>query len=84
MIDASRVVPESLSVTALEGGNGVLEVNALTLRDGAGGPELYVALKNVGEVPACSAAVPSPPPSDWRHRELECLRGSSSRSHGEP
>jgi len=55
--DAARVVPEGLSVTALEGGNGVLEVNALTLRNGADGPELYVALRNVGEVPACSAAV---------------------------
>jgi hypothetical protein len=44
-------------VTALAGGSGVLDVIALTLRRGANGAELFVALKNRGEVPACSAAV---------------------------
>jgi hypothetical protein len=51
------IVPEGLAVTALAGGNGVLEVIALTLRNGPIGPELYVALRNEGDVPACSAAV---------------------------
>jgi hypothetical protein len=51
------IVPEGLSVTPLPGGNGVLNVTAFTLKQGAAGPELYVALKNAGEVPACSAGV---------------------------
>jgi hypothetical protein len=55
--DASLIVPEGLAVTALPGGNGVLELFALTLQEGARGSELYVALENVGDVPACSAAV---------------------------
>lgn len=50
------IVPGSLQVTALAGGNGVLELFALTLRRGAGGPELYAALRNAGDVPACHAA----------------------------
>ena len=42
---------------ALAGGNGVLELSALTLREGPAGAEIYAALRNVGDVPACSAAV---------------------------
>jgi len=41
----------------LPGGAGVLEVTALTLREGPQGAEAYVALRNGGQVPACSAAV---------------------------
>ena len=44
-------------MTALAGGNGVLDVTALTLRNGPNSTELYAALKNVGDVPACDAAV---------------------------
>jgi hypothetical protein len=55
--DAVRVLPEGLSVMALPGGNGVLEVIALTLRKGPSNTELYAALKNKGEVPACDAAL---------------------------
>jgi hypothetical protein len=55
--DDARIVPEGLSVTALAGGNGVLDVIALTLRNGPTSTEVYAALKNVGDVPACSAAV---------------------------
>jgi hypothetical protein len=54
--DAARIVPEGLSVTALAGGNGVLDVTALTLRKGASSVEVYAALKNDGEIPACTAA----------------------------
>jgi hypothetical protein len=54
--DDARIVPEGLGVTALAGGNGVLDVVALTLREGARGPEVYAALQNTGEVPACHAA----------------------------
>jgi len=55
--DDALIVPEDVTVTALEGGNGVLDVIALTLRAAANGPELYVALRNDGDVPACHAAV---------------------------
>lgn len=55
--DETLIVPEGLSVTALAGGNGVLEVIALTLRKGPDSTEVYVALKNEGDIPACSAAV---------------------------
>lgn len=51
------IVPAGLDVIALEGGNGVLDVIALTLRAGASATELYVALRNDGDVPACSAGV---------------------------
>ena len=51
------VVPEGLVIDALPGGNGVLDVLALTLRKGPGGAELYAALKNDGEVPACDASL---------------------------
>jgi hypothetical protein len=55
--DDTRIVPEGIDVTPLAGGNGVFDVIALTLRKGARGTELYIALKNNGDVPACSAAV---------------------------
>ena len=51
------VVPADLTVTALAGGNGVLDVIALTLHEGHDGTELYAALKNDGDVPACDAAL---------------------------
>ncbi|HKU38325.1 MAG TPA: FxLYD domain-containing protein [Polyangiales bacterium] len=44
-------------MTALPGGNGVLEVFALTLRKGPSHSELYAALRNEGDVPACDAAL---------------------------
>ncbi len=50
-------VPRGVTVTALPGGNGVLDVTALTLRAGPSNPELYAAVKNTGEVPACDAAL---------------------------
>ena len=54
--DDALVVPRGLSVTALPGGNGVLNVMALTLRTGPSGIELYAALSNDGDTLACSAA----------------------------
>jgi hypothetical protein len=54
---AERIFPDELSVTALAGGNGVLDLIALTLRKGPSGTELYAALKNNGERPACDAAL---------------------------
>lgn len=56
MDDHVRIVPEGLRVTALPGGNGVLEVTALTLRKGSSSTEVYAALKNDGDIPACTAA----------------------------
>ena len=56
MDDDARIVPEGLAVTALAGGNGVLEVTALTLRKGASSTEVYAALQNDGDIPACTAA----------------------------
>jgi len=55
--DEARIVPEGLTVTALPGGNGVLDVIALTLAEGERGAQLYAALKNDGDVPACDAAL---------------------------
>ncbi|WP_437943264.1 FxLYD domain-containing protein [Sorangium sp. So ce281] len=51
------VVPEDLTIIALPGGNGVLNVIALTLRKGPTNTELYAALRNDGNTPACSAAL---------------------------
>jgi hypothetical protein len=51
------IVPEGLVVTALPGGNGVLDVIAFTLRRGPNGAEIYAAVKNTGEMHACSAAL---------------------------
>jgi hypothetical protein len=53
--DAALIIPEGLTVSALAGGNGVLDVVALTLRKGPHGTELYAALKNDGDAPACHA-----------------------------
>ncbi|KYF61819.1 hypothetical protein BE11_17065 [Sorangium cellulosum] len=55
--DDALIVPEHLTVTALPGGNGVLNAIALTLREGPTSAELYVALRNDGDIPACHAAV---------------------------
>jgi len=45
--DDSLVVPEGLTIMALQGGNGVLYMIALTLlRRGSSGTELYAALRN--------------------------------------
>jgi len=55
--DDALVVPAGLTLTALEGGTGVLEVIALTLRKGPSKTELYAAVKNTGEILACSAAL---------------------------
>ncbi|WP_437493996.1 hypothetical protein WME75_21620 [Sorangium sp. So ce1014] len=55
--DDALIVPEDLTVVALPGGNGVLNVIALTLRKGPTHTELYAALRNDGDIPACSAAV---------------------------
>ena len=57
MTDDALIVPEGLTVTALAGGNGVLDVIALTLRRGTSGTEVYAALRNDGDIPACDAAV---------------------------
>jgi hypothetical protein len=54
--EQARIVPEGLSVSALAGGTGGLELTALTLQRKGSEIELYAALKNVGNVPACSAA----------------------------
>jgi hypothetical protein len=55
--DDALIVPRGLRVTALPGGNGVLNVMSLTLRQGSSGVELYAALRNSGDAPACSAAL---------------------------
>jgi hypothetical protein len=52
----TKLLPETLRVLALPGGNGVLEVTALTLRNGPTQPEIIAALRNTGDVPACHAA----------------------------
>jgi hypothetical protein len=54
--DDALIVPAGLGVTGLESGHGVLDVIALTLRVGASNLELYAALRNVGDTPACDAA----------------------------
>ena len=54
--DGTRIVPAELEVSPLPGGNGVLEVVALTLQRGADGTELFAAVKNTGDTPACDAA----------------------------
>ena len=55
--ERARVVPRDLTVTALPGGTGVLELSALTLLEGARGIELYAAVTNAGDRAACSAAL---------------------------
>ncbi|XXT15511.1 hypothetical protein WME94_35210 [Sorangium sp. So ce429] len=55
--DDALIVPEDLTIMAVPGGNGVLNLIALTLRKGPTNTELYAALRNDGDTPACSAAV---------------------------
>jgi hypothetical protein len=55
--DDELIVPVGLDVTLEPGGAGVLDLYALTLREGAAGLELYAALRNDGDVPACDAAL---------------------------
>jgi hypothetical protein len=49
-------VPEGLDVTAKPGGCGAMELRALTLQRGPSSGELYAALTNTGNTPACSPA----------------------------
>lgn len=51
------IFPERLGVSALAGKSGVFELTALTLQMGARGGELYAALRNDGDAPACSPAL---------------------------
>jgi hypothetical protein len=51
------IEPPSLVLTAREGGTGVLQLLALTVRQGASGVEVYVSSKNVGAIPACEASI---------------------------
>ena len=55
--DDALIVPQGLVVSLEQGGAGVLDLYALTLRDGPNGLELYAALTNDGDVPACDAAL---------------------------
>jgi hypothetical protein len=55
--DDELIVPVGLDVTLEPGGAGVLDLYALTLREGPDGLELYAALRNDGDVPACDAAL---------------------------
>ena len=57
--DDALIVPEGLPVTLEEGGAGVFNLFALTLRDEPGGLALYAALKNTdsSSTPACDAAL---------------------------
>ena len=55
--DDALIVPRGLDVILEPGGAGVLDLYALTLRDGPDGLELYAALTNDGDVPACDAAL---------------------------
>ncbi|MFL5305994.1 MAG: FxLYD domain-containing protein [Polyangia bacterium] len=54
--DDALIVPAGLDVALEPGGAGVLDLFALTLRDGPDGLEIYAALRNDGDVPACDAA----------------------------
>jgi hypothetical protein len=55
--DDASIVPSNLEVSLELGGAGVLDLYALTLREGSDGLDLYAALRNDGEVPACDAAL---------------------------
>jgi hypothetical protein len=55
--DDALIVPEGLEVSLEPGGAGVLDLYALTLQEGPNGLELYAALTNDGDVPACDAAL---------------------------
>ncbi|HEY8945543.1 MAG TPA: hypothetical protein VIM73_14845 [Polyangiaceae bacterium] len=52
-----RFVPEGLSVVPSSvGGNGVFNLIAFTLQPGSSRTDLYAALRNDGDIPACSPA----------------------------
>ncbi len=55
--DHALIVPAGLNVSLEAGGAGVLDLFALTLQEGPNGLELYAALNNDGDVPACDAAL---------------------------
>lgn len=80
LADGVLVVPERLQVVALPGGNGVLEVITLTLRREGDGHALYAAVKNVGDVPACSAAL-SVELFDRQERSLAAAIGGLLSEH---
>ncbi|WP_437680049.1 FxLYD domain-containing protein [Sorangium sp. So ce131] len=50
-------VPEGLSSAELDGEGGGLTLVAFTLVQGANGPELYAAVRNDGDTPACDAGM---------------------------
>jgi len=54
--DDPLVVPATLTVAPHAGNNSVFQVTALTLRQGAGGAELYAAVKNVGSIAGCNVS----------------------------
>lgn len=55
--DGTLIVPPGLTIRPLEGGNGVLNLIALTLQRGSTHTEVYAALRNDGQVYACSGAL---------------------------
>jgi hypothetical protein len=55
--DNALIVPPGLDVSLEPGGAGVLDLFALTLQEGPTGIDLYAALRNDGDVPACDAAL---------------------------
>lgn len=55
-VGAARIAPEHLTVRALPGGSGVLELTGLSMGQAPQRAEVYAALKNVGATPACDAA----------------------------
>lgn len=55
--DDALIVPAGLTVMPLEGGNGVLDMIAVTVRNGPTGAEVYAALRNDGDMPACDAGL---------------------------
>ena len=56
-VDDALIAPPGVEVSALPGGNGVLDLFALTIQKGASNIELYAALRNDGSMAACDAAV---------------------------
>jgi hypothetical protein len=54
--DASLTFPSGLDVGPHASGCSALHMTALTLQRGSKGPELYAALKNESDAPACSPA----------------------------
>jgi hypothetical protein len=56
-VDDALIFPPGLDVELEQGGAGLFDLTALTLRDGPDGLELYASLTNVGDLPACDAAL---------------------------